>query len=320
MLKELKFVMGALSKKELVPAMTHFVIEGGRVRSYNGMVALSSPIPFDIDCKPKGETLYRAIAECEEAVTLYMTPGGKLGVKSGKFRCLVPCIEESALHPQPEGDPYHVDGELLLKAFKALEPIIGDDASRPWQMGILLKGESAYATCNVVLAQYWLGVTVPHVVNIPGMAIRELIRIGEPPVSLQCSDKSFTFHFEDGRWIRTQLLSTEWPDVDRILNQDGANPQPIDKNIFVALEKLKKFVDKGGRVYFEPGHARTHLDEGEGSVFEMPESELKGIFNWDMLKLLDGIAEHADFTRPNKPCLWYGAGGYVRGAIIGMAM
>lgn len=224
------------------------------------------------------------------------------------------------MHPEPEGDPYEVDGAKLLEAFKVLSPAVGDDASRPWQNGILLKGESAYATCNVVAIQYWLGIRVPHVVNIPDMAVREILRIGEPPVRMQCSDKSFTFHFSDKRWIRTQLLQTDWPDIARLLDQTGANPQPIDRNIFVALEKLKKFVDKAGRVYFKPGIAHTHLSEDEGCAFEMEGSTMTGIYNREMLKILDGIAETADFSRPGKPSLFYGAGGFARGAIIGMSM
>ena len=44
MLKALKFVQGAVSKKDLVPALTHFRIENGTVRSYNGMLALCTPI------------------------------------------------------------------------------------------------------------------------------------------------------------------------------------------------------------------------------------------------------------------------------------
>jgi DNA polymerase III sliding clamp (beta) subunit (PCNA family) len=320
MLKELKFVMGALSKKDLVPSMKHFVIENGKARAFNGMVALCSPIPFDINCKPHGETLYRALENCDEAITLYMTPAGKLGVKSGSFRCLVPCIEETAVHPEPEGVDVPIDGALLLKAFKVLEPIIGDDASRPWQAGILLKGDSAYATCNPVLAQYWMGGHFPHVVNIPGNAVREVIRIGEPPIRAQCTENSFTFHFEDGRWIRTNLLPTTWPDVSRILDQTGAEPKPVDTNIFLALDKLKKFIDKAGRVYFREGLAHTHVDPDEGTTFEMPGSTMAGIYNWEMLKLLDGLAEQADFSRPGKASLFYGGGGYVRGAIIGMSM
>lgn len=316
MLKELKFVMGAVAKKDLVPAMTHFCIEQGRVRSFNGMVALSSPIPFDINCNPKAETLYRAIENCEETVSLYMTPGGKLGVKSGQFRALVPCIEETVSHPEPEGDPVEIDGALLLQAFKALEPVIGDDAARPWQAGVLLRGQSAFATCNVVLVEYWLGVTVPHVVNIPGQAIREILRVNEAPISAQCTETSFTFHFEDGRWIRTQLLPTDWPDLARVLDQPS-NVSPIDDRIFPAMDKLKKFTDKLGRIYFTDGVAHTEADPEGGSSYRLEGNHMTGIYSYEMLKLLNGLATDVDFSTWPKPCMFFG--NRLRGAIIGMA-
>lgn len=317
MLAQLKFVMGAVSKKDLVPAMTHFAIANGRVRAFNGMVALSSPIPFDIVCNPKGETLYRAIENCDESVSLYLTPTGKLGVKSGKFRALVPCIEETTLLPEPEGELLHIDGEALVKAFKVLEPFIGDDASRPWQAGILLKGGSAFATCNVVLVQYWLGADLGRVLNVPGGAVREILRVGELPTHAQCTDTSITFHFSSGRWIRTQLLPTDWPDLARILDKE-CNPTPIDESIFVALDKLKKLVDKSGRVYFEAGIVRTHEDENEGSQFAIADSSIRGIFALDMLKLLNGVAKQIDFTDCQQACVFYGD--MLRGAIIGMRM
>ena len=53
MLKELKFVQGAVSSKDFIPALTHFRIENGTVRSFNGLLALCSPIALDIDCTPK---------------------------------------------------------------------------------------------------------------------------------------------------------------------------------------------------------------------------------------------------------------------------
>jgi len=44
MLKELRFVQGAVAKKDFVPAMTHFRIEKGTVRSFNGNLAICSPL------------------------------------------------------------------------------------------------------------------------------------------------------------------------------------------------------------------------------------------------------------------------------------
>ena len=312
--------MGAVSRKDMIPAMKHFAIEGGRVRSYNGTIALCSPIPFDIDCYPKAETLIKAIGNCDETVTLQLTPGGKLKVQSGAFRALISCVEKSDVHPEPEGDRVEVVGEELLKAFKVLEPFVGDDASRPWANGILLRDQSAFATCNVILCEYWMGIQLPAVVNIPYSAIREVIRIGEPPAYLQMGKgadgayNSMTFHYGDGRWIRTQLLGTEWPDLSRVLDRQ-CNATAVDERIYDAVAKLKPFVDKSGKVIFNADCVYTHEGDEEGGRIEIAGCTMQGIYALEMISLLKGVATTADFTTYPNPCLFYGD--RLRGAIIG---
>ena len=146
MLKELKFVQGAVAKKEFIPAMTHFAIKNGRVRAYNGTLALCSPSPFDIDCKPKAIQLVQAISKCEDVVNLSMTPAGRLRIESGKFRAFVDCVDQETVHVMPQGQILPINGEELLKAFSTLSPFIGNDASRPWTNGILLRGCLLYTS------------------------------------------------------------------------------------------------------------------------------------------------------------------------------
>ena len=43
MLNELKFVQGSVAKKELLPSLTHFKIEDGHIRGFNGTIAISAP-------------------------------------------------------------------------------------------------------------------------------------------------------------------------------------------------------------------------------------------------------------------------------------
>lgn len=314
MLKELKFVMGAISRKDLVPAMKHFAIEKGMVRGYNGTIALCSPIPFDIDCYPRADLLIKAIAECDETIVLSLTGAGRLSVKSGTFKALIPCVEKSEVHLEPEGTAVSCNGAALLQAFKVLEPFIGDDASRPWANGILLKERSAFATCNVILCEYWLGDHFPHVVNIPSVAIREVVRVNEAPTYLQMSPNSITFHFGDGRWIRSQLFSTEWPDINKVLERPS-EPTTVDERIFEVLPRLRPFLDKTGKVIFEVGIVKTHQGEDEGSSVEIDGCTMQGIYTLEMLYLLKGVAKQADFTTYPAPCMFFGD--IVRGAIIG---
>lgn len=315
MLKELKFVQGAVSSKDFIPALTHFRIENGTVRSFNGMMALCSPIALDIDCTPKATPLIKAIANCDETVTLTITPTGRLSVKSGSFKALIDCIQDETPHVHPEGEIINFVGEDLLKAFATIYQFIGDDASRPWANGVLLKGQSAFATNNVTLVEYWVGSDFPFECNVPRACIKEMLRIGEAPHYAQVNEHSITFHYGENRWIRTQLFSTEWPDLSKVLGQE-ANMVPIDERIFVGLEKLKSFVDKQGKIFFRPGFICTSFDESEGADYYIPDHQYEGIYNIEMLNLLKGVATKIDWSCYPKPCLFQGD--RLRGAIVGM--
>lgn len=315
MLANLKFVQGAVAKKDFLPALTHFCIENGTVRGYNGTIALCSPIPFDISCKPKAEPLVRAIANCDETVQLSMTPAGRLSVRSSKFKALIDCIEGETPHAVPSGREVPVGGVALLAALKAVQPFIGEDASRPWCNGVLLKGGSVFASNNVTLVEYWAGDTLPVVVNIPRSAIKEILRINEPPTHAQYDEHCVTFHYEGRRWLRTQLLPSDWPDLGKVLDRT-ANPTPMDSRIFEGLEMIKPFVDKLGRVMFRDCGMHTHANDNEGASFAIEGLQCEGVYNVEMLELLKGVATTIDMTTYPAPCMFFGEN--MRGAIIGM--
>lgn len=317
MLKELKFVQGAVGKKEFIPAITHFCIENGTVRAYNGTIALSSPIACDLNCKPKAAPMVQAIAKCEDTISLSMTPAGRLSIRSGSFKAFIECIEESQVHVQPEGEEIHFDGQVLLNGLKVVQDFISNDASRPWANGVLLKGQSVFATNNVCLIEYWMGCDFPRVVNVPRAAVAEMIRINEAPTHGQVDANSITFHYADGRWIRSQLYSTEWPDLAKVLDQP-ANPGPIPERLFEGLDVLRPFMNKLGQVFFKKNFMHTHEDINEGASFDINWPYCDSIYSLEMMKLLRGVAKEADFSTYPRPSLFYGD--RLRGAIIGMRM
>ena len=317
MLKTLKFIQGAVSRKDFIPALTHFRIENGTVRSYNGMLSLCSPIQLDINCSPKAEPLVKAIGHCDETVSLSLTPTGRLSVKSGSFKALIDCVQEETPHVMPEGDVIDFDGETLLQAFKTIYPFIGSDASRPWANGILLKGQSAFATNNVTLVEYWVGATFPIECNIPKACIKEMLRIGEVPTHAQADKNSITFHYSEDTWIRTQLFSTEWPDLAKVLGQESTQAL-VDPEIFEGLEKLKSFVNKMGQIYMSEGSLKTSRDIAEGAEFNVVSLEHEGIYNIEMLMLLKDVAKTIDWSKYPAPCMFHGD--RLRGALVGMRL
>lgn len=316
MLTELRFAQGSVAKKEFIPALTHFVIENGFVRGFNGAMALCSPIPFDIACKPKAEPLVRAIGNCTETIQLSMTQAGRLSIRSGKFKAFVDCIQGDTAHALPEGEPVVIDGAVLLQALKVVHPFIGDDASRQWTNGVLLTGQSAFATNNVAVVEYWTGSTIAKPINIPRSAVKEMLRIDEPPVAVQMSETSITFHYSGKRWLRTQLYEADWPDLGKILDKPSEQI-PIDKELFAALEVIKPFTDKLGRVLFRgDGRIATHEIDVEGAEYDVDGFNHSGIYQLAILSLLDGVATSIDWSLYPRPALFYGD--RLRGAIVGL--
>ena len=314
MLDSLRFVQGAVARKDFVAALTHFRIKDGRILGYNGHISLSCPIDLALDCMPKATSFVKAIQTCKDTISLHMTAGGRLSVKSGSFKALVDCVSDGFPEVEPEGQEVELKGNIL-ETLKALEPFIAEDASRPWARGILFRGPSAFATNNVVLIERWLGHTMPIELNIPKAAVVELLRIGEEPTSMQVQENSCTFHFSNHRWLKTSLYSTQWPDLARVLGAESS-PSPLPEGIFAALQDLKPFMNKLGQVFVFPGRVSTEATEDQGASVEVEGLTTTGVFHLEQLLSLCGLADVLDLTLYPKPCIFYGDN--LRGAIVGM--
>lgn len=313
MLSSLKFVQGAVARKDYVPTLQHFRIEGGKVTGYNGMIGLSGPIDLDLAVTPKAIPFVRAIQACADTIAIHVTSAGKLSIKSGRFKAFIDCITEPFPTIEPEGVEVQMTG-AFMPAVKLLAPFIAEDASRPWARGILFRGPSAYATNNVVIVEHWLGFNFPVEVNVPKAAVNELLRINEEPERLQVNDNSITFHFSGGRWLRTQTYDLAWPDLSKVLDR-ASNPVDAPDGLFEALDSLTHFVGEAGGVLFgDEGLITTSSTEGNGASVTVDPFGATGVYNLEQLKSLAGIVQRLDFSM--SPGMFFGEG--VRGAIAGM--
>lgn len=314
MLDAIRFVQGAVAKKDFVPALTHFRIENGHIRGYNGMLGLCSPIDVDLNSSPRAIPFVKAIQTCQETIQLHMTPTGKLAIRSGPFKVHIDCALGNFPDMEPEGKEIPLVNPLL-PALRLLFPFIAEDASRPWARGILFRGNSAYATNNILLIEHWLGSPFPVEINVPKMAVIELLRIGEEPTHLQVSETSIAFHYPHGRWLRTQSYSLAWPELGLIMNRPNEQ-ESVPETLWTAVEALAPFTDDLGRIHLLEGSISTETATENGAIMEVPGIRAGGCFNFKQLLLLKGVAITVDFSTFPKPCIFYGE--KLRGAIVGM--
>ena len=142
-------------------------------------------------------------------------------------------------------------------------------------------------------------------VNVPRPAVVEMIRINEAPTHAQLTDTSITFHYSDGRWIRSQLFATDWPDVERLLDGES-HPKSIPAELFEGLKVVKPFMGKLGQIFINEAFMHTHQDISEGATFDLAWFESGTSFSLDMLLLLEGVAKTADFSMYPSPCAFFG--------------
>lgn len=323
MLEALKFVATAIARKDYVPGLTHYKIENGRVTCFNGIFAMSSEIDLDFDVRPHGAKFLAAIKACPGTIALNMTPGGKLAVKSENFKAYIDCMaEELQTFVEPEGEEVDV-GPQFIEGIRALSPVMGIDASRPWSMGIKIQSQYMFSTNNLMLAQYWHGSDLPFDIVVPDLAIHELIRINQAPVRVQLAEKSMTFWFDDSRWLRTNLIEgTRWPtdQLDRILSASNGEQVTFPDGFFDNLETLKPFLGEYGTIYLTSEGMFTSRHEGDGTMIECDFPMIKEMqaYHFKQLTLLKDVATTIDWTAYPAPLMF--RGNRLRGAIVGQRM
>lgn len=319
MLDALKFVQGAVAKKDFVPELTHFHINNGMIQSYNGEIALSAPIDLDLSVVPKAVPLVKAIQTCESVVKMHLTDSNRLSIQSGNFRVLIDCLPiETYPNIYPEGTKVPIDFDLVA-VLSTLLPFVAEDASRPWARGILLANQSAYATNNIIVLEHWLDVPIPEPVNIPKAALQEIVRIGQNPKYLQVSPTTVSFIYEDNKWLRSQLYTAQWPDTlqDMLPMPKDYNLSEIEEDFFPSIATLLPFVDPTLKVvHFNGEHASTDRDPEIGASVKIPNAPPCGKYNINQLCLLEQVATHIDWTPYPKPAVFFGES--IRGMIIGL--
>lgn len=321
--KALKFVIGAVARKDFVEELCHVSIKNGRAIAYDGMLSMSTPIDIGLDVMPHAKTFLKALQACKGAIAMHVTPAKNLIVKSGNFKATIKCLDKENPTPQPlpSGDRFEVTPELMV-SMKTLAPLMAIDASRHWARGLCICGNSTFATNNIVLAEHWHGSNFPREIILPADAVNEILRIGDAPThaQLDAEGNSASFHFPGDRWLRTTLVDGHWPHelVTKLLER-GGNPTDVPQELFDEITRLKSFVDgvdQGIRIAED--HIRTNsVEDTEGARVEFDLPGGAGHFHIQQFLALSGIVEKIDFSMYPDPCYWVGH--KARGVIIGRA-
>lgn len=301
MIDILRMVRGAVADKAIVQALTHFFIYNGRLQGTNSRMAIDAPIAIEGSFAVPADRFIKAIDLCTDAMTLAVA-NDHLVIRDGRLSIKLPTIQSDSF-PRAEPDPPDWEPETpLLPIVAALLPFTAADASQVWPMGVWIEESGhAYATNNICLVRMpcdFLSGT-GHSINLPGSAIEELVRIGREPTSFGVANGSVTFHYDDGAWLKTQLIDKEWPiaTLEELYRGTFAKAKikamrPVPDGLREAIDKIIPFCEntKFPVIMFGDGMVATEdgASRAEFSGFDLPAMS----YNANMIALALSAATH----------------------------
>lgn len=315
----LQLVRGAVSKKDLVPLLSHFCMYGGRIQGTNGFLCIDAACAAlsEHEFAVPADRFIKAIDACHgEPLMKYDHEKRVLVMSRGRFKAKIQTgdVTQYPRHDKPEGTTV-VPTDDILKPLRRLRPFIGEDASRRWCLSVFVSGGYAYATNNVIVVRVPFPAQLPDGYMIPGYAVDELLRINEPPQSIVVGENHTSFFFGD-YWVKAQLDSSRWPDIAALFERihEGAEMVEVPPGLAVAVDTVAPFSTMPEIILTADQVTTPDGDHGaEVDGFTLH----PGRYRTETLQLVLKAATLVDFSRYPQQIPWAGEQGMI-GIFVGV--
>lgn len=294
---------------------SHCRIAQGYAVASDNVITAGHPVEEEVNVCPHTFRLLDAIKRCKKAVSITQLDAEQLVIKSGNFRAVIPCLNPAALPYSTPDLRAGTISDVIREGFEMLNPLVSGTGATTVEASLLLNNNSMVATDRTVMVEFWHGIALPDGLAIPKQAVTALCKIKQPLVGIGVSDRSVTFHYDNGAWFKTQLYAEPWPDIAHIINGgDPHNTPAIPPAFFEAVDAVVSHSRDGG-VYSRDGHLASHNTDAAGATYE-----IKGVppglcYGGKALLAVKNIATHFDFTGNGKGVSYF-FGTNARGAIV----
>lgn len=320
MLDILKLVERAAADTDIVKILKHICVYDGRLQSGDSRVTI------DAKCDElKGHSftapadkLVKAVLACKgETPKIVRQDDGTVRVTHKKFRISLPSMDVSLYPLTTKINESSVQLDIpadFINKLKKVAPFINDNPVQGrWATGVCIMEGYLYATNNITIVRTPIEWTGPKL-NIPDFAIKQLSAIDLPITGLWCDKTSITFEFDDC-WLKSQLLTYEWPDKCKTMFSNTSY-KPVPDGLLQEIESLIPFCPdvKFPTIHFKEGLIST--SDGMQSAEIDFEGAEKGVFRADVLQAALGIAKEWNMPEASKPV--YFKGDDIEGLFVGV--
>jgi hypothetical protein len=293
---------------------SHARIVNGYIVTFNGIMCVGHPIEENelaMVC-PHIPTLITAINKSGKKLSLAINDKGNLQVTGENIRAIVPCVDPATMPPVMPDMKITDLSDSIKDGFKALLPLVAEEADRIHEMTVLLRANTMVAVNGQVMFEYYHGTDLP-----PGMSIFKQVAktIAQTPEKLigfgWNGHSTATFWFEGGAFIQARLGDGGWPDVDSVFERTNGEPVALPAGFFDGIEAVAPFsVD--GAVHFDADKVRSgYANYGPdgpvyGATYDVPGMVAKHCFSVKALKLIKPVCDRLDYWSNDERALFFG--------------
>lgn len=296
---------------------SHARIVNGYIVTFNGLMCVGHPIEeteLAAVC-PHIPTLITAINKSGKKLSMAVNDKGNLQVTGENIRAIVPCVPPADMPSIMPDIKVAELSDTIKEGFKALLPLVAEDADRIHEMTILLRANTMVAVNGQVMFEYYHGIDLP-----PGLAIfknaaksvattpEKLVGFGWTP------GRTVTFWFEGGAFIQSSLGDGGWPNVDDVFARTIGEPADLPPGFFEGIEAVASF-SADGAIHFDTDKVRSgyanYRKDGEdgpvyGATYDVPGLVAKHAFSAKHMKLIKAVCAKIDYWSNEDRALFYG--------------
>lgn len=325
LLEAIKFVAFASDpdSKQLWPQYARIV--NGTISAGDGIMSAGHTIEEDLQLCPHIGRLIDALSKAGGSLSMSALDNGRLSISGGNgLKAVVPCLAGEELPPLMPDMNIAPINDKIKEGFACVLRLAREDAETLVESSLLLRANTVIGTNRTLMLEFWHGNDLPPNLAVPQPFAKAVSKITKPLVGFGYSEgRSITFWFEGGCWIRTKLMTGEWPDVDKILNAPTSNLIPVPEKLFEALEAVTSF-SKDGAVHFSEGKLKstyanaTEVDGGPvyGASYEVPGLEAGSSVTARVMKLAKDAAKTMDYQTYDDRILFYNDDAWLRGVLM----
>jgi len=246
LLDVLKVVKAGLAKEDIAGQSSSFVFTGETVHTFSDEIMISHPIETDFTGAVEGKELHDILSKLKEEQVDITVVDGELQIKGKKRKAGIRMYEETNL---PENM-----AEMVSKLkWKKIPKNFLEQAKRA--MFCVSRSSALLTLCcihckdgiiescdNMRMLRCNLDESLDDEFLIPGSVVGELLKINPKNVTKYAVKKNWIhFQMPEGAIFSSRLIDGNFPDLDKILEDDNGKTVSFPQNLKEILDKASVF-------------------------------------------------------------------------------